>query len=86
MLEGFVKYIRGSVVMIKSQCDLCKQNKNNLKTIVLHKKTFDYCKECENKAKKIREEFKKVIKLEYIKYESNLKKAEDTFFKDRIKK
>lgn len=72
--------------MVTSRCDLCKQNTNTLKSIVLHKKVYDYCPNCEKKAEKIKEDFKQVMKQEYIMYESRLKKAEQDFYYNKIKK
>ena len=70
--------------MIKYACDICGKETTNLKSIVLYKKTFDYCPKCEKKANKIIIEFKKVMKQEYIRYESNIRKSEREFYKDIV--
>lgn len=72
--------------MIIQQCDLCNKKTTAIKSIVLHKKTIDYCTDCEKKANKIVEDFKQIIKQEYILFECRLKRAEQKFYFDKIKK
>ena len=72
------------MIRIVQKCDICNKNSNNLQTIILHKKTFDYCPLCENKAREIKEQFKKEMQQEYLLFESRLKKLENNFFYDKI--
>lgn len=72
--------------MIMQKCDICNKTTTNLKSIVLHKKTFDYCPNCQTKAEQIKENFKQLIKQEYILYESRLKKVEQKYYFDKIKR
>lgn len=71
--------------MLIKKCDLCKRNAKRITTIILHKKTFDYCNKCKPKADKILEEFRKIMKLEYLEYEEKLKKEEKIFYKNVFK-
>ena len=40
------------MITIIGKCDLCNRNTTNLNSIILYKKHFDYCQECEKKPKK----------------------------------
>lgn len=71
--------------MITFKCDICQKNRIDIKSMILHKKTIDYCTSCEKKAKQIKEDFKKEVKQEYISFEERLKKRERTFYDKRIK-
>ncbi len=72
--------------MITYKCDICNSRTTNLNTMILHKKTFDYCQNCKEKAEKIKNDFREEIKQEYILYESRLKKIEQDFYYKKIKK
>lgn len=72
--------------MIIFRCDICKKNTVNLKSIVLHKKSIDYCPECERKAENIKSRFEKIIKQENVQYESRLRNAEQNFYYNELKK
>lgn len=71
--------------MIKFKCDLCQKETTGIKTMILNKKSIDYCKECEKKAEKIKEQFKRIIEYEYLQYERELKIKEQEFYKKIIK-
>ena len=72
------------MIRIVQKCDICNKDSNNLQTIILHKKTFDYCPLCENKAKEIKEQFKREIKQEYLLFESRLQKIEKSYYYNKI--
>lgn len=72
--------------MIIQRCDLCNKQSSFLQSMVLHKKTIDYCSACKEKAEQIKEDFRQVIKQEYMIYESRLRKAEQDFYYKKIKK
>ena len=73
------------MITIIYKCDLCNKNTTNLKSIILHKKQFDYCPNCEQKAKQIKEKFEKEMKIEYLWYERNLKRIEQKIYDEEIK-
>lgn len=73
-------------IMIKFKCDLCQKETTGIKTMILNKKSIDYCKECEKRAERIKEEFRKIMKYEYLQYENSLKKKEKEFYEKIIKK
>lgn len=72
--------------MIIHKCDICNRKTTNLSAMVLHKRTFDYCQNCKKKAEKIKDNFREIMKQEYILYESRLEKVEQKFYFDKIKK
>ena len=72
--------------MIILRCDFCKRNTTNLKSIILHKKSIDYCPECAKKAEKIKNDFENIIKQENAQYSSRLRKAEQNFYYNELKK
>ena len=47
--------------MIIQQCDICKRKVPILDTVVLYKKSIDYCEKCKNKVEKAKKEYEKEI-------------------------
>lgn len=45
--------------MIIQQCDICKRKVPILDTVVLYKKSIDYCEKCKNKVEKAKKNMKK---------------------------
>lgn len=70
--------------MVKFICDLCGKETNELNTIVIYKKAFQYCKNCNKRAFIIKQAFKREKQEEYLKYEERLKKIEEDFFNKGI--
>lgn len=62
--------------MIIQKCDLCNKIVPYLDTVVLYKRSFDYCKDCKKEAEKIMEEYNKEIKYENVILDSRLKSKE----------
>lgn len=62
--------------MIKFKCDICNKNTTTLETVILHKRTIDFCTDCKQKVDNIVEEFYKEKLQEYLKYEQRLKQIE----------
>lgn len=70
--------------MIIQKCDLCNKEVEKVNTMVLYNKSFDYCKDCEEKAEIIRKVFdeKRNHCLEVVKLELEL--AEKKIFHEYI--
>lgn len=62
--------------MIINKCDLCGKTVMHLDTIVLYKNSFDYCRNCKEKAEKIIDEYKKELEYEAVMLDSRLKSKE----------
>lgn len=67
--------------MIIQQCDICKRKVPILDTVVLYKKSIDYCEKCKNKVEKARQEYKREIEYEYCVLDSRLKSKERNLIK-----
>ena len=65
--------------MIIHKCDICKKDVLHLDSIVLYKKSFDYCRNCKMEAERIKEEFKKEYDCEYAILNNKLKSKEKQF-------
>lgn len=72
------------MITIIGECDLCGKKTKNLNSIILYKKSIDYCNDCKNKAKEIKKEFKKQIQEEYLWFERTVEKIERNFYKGII--
>ena len=64
--------------MIIQQCDICKRYTTIYDTMILHKKSIDYCLRCKSKADKIKAEFKQEA-------ENKLRNIEEKIIKKNIK-
>ena len=62
--------------MIINKCDICGKTVLHLDTIILYKESFDYCKNCKEKAEKIINEYKKEVTYEAVMLDSRLKSKE----------
>lgn len=72
--------------MIIQKCDICNREVTILDTIVLYSKSLDYCRECKEKAEKIKQAYKREIECLIIIMESRLKAKESNIIKElRIK-
>ena len=67
--------------MIIQQCDICKRKVPILDTVVLYKKSIDYCEKCKDKVEKIKKEYKKEMEYEYCVLDSRLKSKERNLIK-----
>lgn len=67
--------------MIIQQCDICKRKVPILDTVVLYKKSIDYCEKCKNKVEKAKQEYKKEMEYEYCVLDSRLKSKERNLIK-----
>lgn len=68
--------------MIIHRCDICKKNVAHLETIVLYKKSFDYCINCKAEAERIKEKFKREYEYENVILSSRLKAKEKKFLSE----
>lgn len=68
--------------MIIQKCDICNREVTILDTIVLYSKSIDYCRECREKAEKIKQEYKREIECQIIILESKLKTKETNIIKE----
>mgnify|MGYP004506424209 FL=1 len=68
--------------MIIQQCDICKRKVPILDTVVLYKKSIDYCEKCKNKVEKAKKEYEKEIEYEYCILDSRLKSKERNLIKN----
>lgn len=62
--------------MTINKCDLCGKTVFHLETIILYKRSFDYCKDCKEKAEKIINAYKRVVEYEAVMLDSRLKSKE----------
>jgi len=70
-------------------CDICGKSVNYLETMVIYRRSFDYCLKCRKEVEKIREEFKKEIDYQYVLLDAGLRAGEERIFsgiKNRKKK
>lgn len=67
--------------MIIQQCDICKRKVPILDTVVLYKKSIDYCEKCKNKVEKAKQEYKREMECEYCVLDSRLKSKERNLIK-----
>ena len=67
--------------MIIQQCDICKRKVPILDTVVLYKKSIDYCEKCKNKVEKAKQEYKREMEYEYCTLDSRLKSKERNLIK-----
>lgn len=70
--------------MIIQKCDICNREVTILDTIVLYSKPIDYCRECREKAEKIKQEYKRELECQIIILESKLKTKENNIIKKLI--
>lgn len=68
--------------MIIQKCDICNREVTIFDTIVLYSKPIDYCRECREKAEKIKQEYKREIECQIIILESRLKAKETNILKE----
>ena len=71
--------------MIKYVCDLCNKEVDKIETLIVYTKSIDYCKQCENKAKKARTTMKRSINFYNSEAERQIKEAESKILKKIIK-
>ena len=69
--------------MISFKCDLCGKKTTRLRTVVLYKKSIDYCPSCSKKMQKLLEEFKGEMRVRYLQYEKSIKELEEDFLKKK---
>lgn len=48
--------------MIIKRCDLCNKQVDDLDTLILYRRGFDFCKECKSEAKSIAKKYKETVK------------------------
>lgn len=65
------------------KCDLCGKKTTTLRTVVLYKKSIDYCSSCERKMKKLLEEFRGEMRVRYLSYEKSIKELEEEFLEKK---
>ena len=63
--------------MIMYTCDICGKSVNYLDTMVIYRRSFDYCLKCRKEVEKIREEFKKEIDYQYVLLDAGLRAKEE---------
>lgn len=70
--------------MIIYKCDICNKKGTIFDSIVLYSKSIDYCRECKEKAEKIKQEYKRELECQIIILESKLKTKENNIIKKLI--
>lgn len=70
--------------MIKIKCDICKEEVTRLESLILYRKTIDYCNNpnCYRKALKIRKELEKEVKVQNIHFNSALRNKENQLMRE----
>ncbi len=68
--------------MIIQKCDICDKEVTIFDTIVLYSESIDYCRECREKAEKIKQEYRREIECQIIILESRLKAKETNILKE----
>ena len=66
--------------MIMYTCDICGKSVNYLDTMVIYRRSFDYCLKCKKEVEKIRDEFKKEIDYQYVLLDAGLRAKEVNIF------
>lgn len=62
--------------MIIFQCDICKNKTSQIDTLVLYKKSIDYCHKCKEEVEKMKQDYKREIDYENVMLDSRLKSKE----------
>lgn len=62
--------------MIIQKCDICNREVTLFDSIVLYSRPIDFCKECREKAERMKLEYKREIDCQIIMMESKLKAKE----------
>jgi len=62
--------------MIIQRCDICKKEVDNINSVILYKKNFDYCENCKEEAEELINRFKDERKYQNILYDSVLRNKE----------
>lgn len=68
--------------MIIQKCDICNREVTIFDTVVLYSKPIDYCRECREKAEKIKQAYKREIQCQMMILDSTLKGKESNIIKD----
>ena len=69
--------------MIILKCDICKKQADDVESIILYSKKFDYCKKCRNEAMKKMICMKESIKYFYEIADNNIREAEKNIIRKR---
>lgn len=72
--------------MIKFQCDICKKETIKLETIVLYKKTINYCDKCMKKAYKLKCDVQKELNYKNFMFDNYMTHKEKEILKEVQKK
>ena len=67
--------------MIIKKCDVCNKEVNNLNTIILYKKSIDYCNECKIIVEQMVSDFQKDVDFENVMMDNSLRKKEKKYLK-----
>lgn len=62
--------------MIIQRCDICKKEVDNINSVILYKRSFDYCENCKEEAEKLINRFKDERKYQNILLDSALRNKE----------
>lgn len=68
--------------MIIKKCDFCKKEVDYINTVVLYKKSIDFCEKCRKKAEKIIADFEKEIDYESTMKDIALRNKEKQYLKN----
>lgn len=68
--------------MICYECDICRKavKEDELETLILYKKSIDYCKNCKDKAESLKKAFLKSANYYNREFYKNLEEAEQNIF------
>lgn len=72
--------------MIIFKCDLCKKEVIKIESLVLYKHTVDYCSDCIQKAKVIRNAMKHSIDFYKAEANKNIEEAEENILDKYVRK
>lgn len=67
--------------MIIKRCDFCKKDVDYINTVVLYKKSIDFCEKCRNKAEKVIKDFEREINYENTMKDISLRNKEKNYLK-----
>ena len=67
--------------MIIYKCDLCKKKVDKVESIILYSKRIDYCKECKEKASRIKRAMQKSIQYYNDELDKQIKEAEENILR-----
>jgi hypothetical protein len=77
--------VKGVIHMIIYKCDLCNKEVSKIESLILYKQTVDYCSDCIQKAKVIRNAMKHSIEFYKVEADKNIEEAEENILEKYVR-